>query len=179
MFEDGSRVAVGDAAAALDREDHPERRLACHRLRVIDRRRFLVLSAAAGMALACSPRSEQASASKVVNTAFEPAETTVDLGGVSMRTWAYAGRVPGPEIRIRKGETLRAAVTNRLPGHHHSLARAGDPQRHGRRSGADPAEIAADQSFQYEFVVPDAGTYWCYFHVGTQLDRGFRRADRR
>jgi FtsP/CotA-like multicopper oxidase with cupredoxin domain len=147
---------------------------------VIDRRRFLVLSAAAGMALACSPRSEQASASKVVNTAFEPAETTVDLGGVSMRTWAYAGRVPGPEIRIRKGETLRAAVTNRLPQgttiHWHGLAIRNDMD--GVPVLTQP-EIAADQSFQYEFVVPDAGTYWYYFHVGTQLDRGFRRADRR
>ena len=28
------------------------------------------------------------------------------------------------------------------------------------------------QKFTYDFVVPDAGTYWFHSHVGTQLDRG-------
>lgn len=43
-----------------------------------------------------------------------------------MRTWAYGGQVPAKEIRIRKGQTLRAAVTNKLPQetsvHWHGLA---------------------------------------------------------
>jgi hypothetical protein len=37
-----------------------------------------------------------------VDLAFEPAGTDIDLGGVSVRTWAYNDRVPGNEIRIRR-----------------------------------------------------------------------------
>ena len=34
------------------------------------------------------------------------------------------------------------------------------------------APIPAQGSFAYDFVVPDAGTYWYHSHVGAQLDRG-------
>ena len=87
-----------------------------------------------------------------------------------MRTWAYNGRVPGNEIRIRKGETLRAAVSNKLPTdtsiHWHGLAIVND------MDGVPPltqSPIPAGGDFTYDFVVPDAGTYWYHSHVGTQL----------
>jgi multicopper oxidase len=143
---------------------------------VIDRRGFLVLSAvgaAAGVVGACSPRAKPASAAKTVNVAFEPAETEIDLGGVSVRTWAYGGQLPGREIRIRKGETLRAQVSNTLPRdttiHWHGLAIPND------MDGVPvltQQPIPAGQGFTYEWVAPDTGTYWFYSHVGTQLDRG-------
>ena len=34
------------------------------------------------------------------------------------------------------------------------------------------AAVPNGQKFTYDFVVPDAGTYWFHSHVGTQLDRG-------
>ena len=91
-----------------------------------------------------------------------------------MRTWAYNGQVPGSEIRIRKGERLRADVTNKLPAdtsiHWHGIAIVND------MDGVPPLTqqpIPAGQgTFSYDFVVPDAGTYWYHSHVGTQLDRG-------
>ena len=147
---------------------------------MIDRRNFLVLSAmgaAAGIA-GCSSRAAQAPSSPVaaeaaVNAAFEPAETEIDLGGVTVRTWAYNGQVPGREIRIRKGERLRADVTNKLPAdtsiHWHGIAIVND------MDGVPPLTqqpIPAQGTFSYDFVVPDAGTYWYHSHVGTQLDRG-------
>lgn len=96
---------------------------------MIDRRGFLVLSAvgaAAGVLGGCSTRSQQSGAAKTVDHPLEAVETDVDLGGVTVRTWAYGGQVPGREIRIRKGETLRAQVTNKLPQdttvHWHGLA---------------------------------------------------------
>ncbi len=105
--------------------------------------------------------------------AVEAAETEIDLGGVVVRTWAWGGRVPGSEIRIRRGQTLRADVTNRLPKgttiHWHGLAIPNDMD--GVPVLTQP-EIAPGQSFRYEFVVPDAGTYYRHSHVGTQLDRG-------
>ena len=34
------------------------------------------------------------------------------------------------------------------------------------------APVPKGQTFNYDFVVPVAGTYWAHSHVGTQLDRG-------
>ena len=134
---------------------------------MIDRRQFLLLTAAAGVAAGCSSRTSEPRA-PAVDLTFEPAETEIDLGGVSVRTWAYNGRVPGNEIRIRKGETLRAAVSNKLPTdtsiHWHGLAIVND------MDGVPPltqSPIPAGGSFTYDFVVPDAGTYWYHSHVGT------------
>ena len=138
----------------------------------MDRRQFLVLSASAGVASACFRRSPQPTAAGV-DVAFEPAETEIDLGGVTVRTWAYGGQVPGRLIRIRKGGTLRAALTNRLSAdttiHWHGLAIPNDMD--GVPVLTQPP-VNPGQRFDYEFVVPDAGTYWYHSHVGTQLDRG-------
>ncbi len=105
--------------------------------------------------------------------AFEPAETEIDLGGVSVRTWAYGGQLPGTEIRIRKGATLRAQVSNTLPQdtsiHWHGLAIRNDMDGVPLLT---QAPIASGENLVYEFAVPDSGTYWYHSHVGTQLDRG-------
>jgi len=146
---------------------------------MIDRRGFLVLSAigAAGAVGACSMRSAEPAAQegtdKAVEVALNAAETEVDLGGVSVRTWTYTGTVPAKEIRLRKGQTLRAPVTNNLPQetsvHWHGLAIVNAMD--GVPVLTQPA-IAPGGNFLYEFVVPDAGTYYLHSHVGTQLDRG-------
>ena len=102
---------------------------------MLNRRGFLVLSAV-GAAAACSTTSNPAATTtsgaspNALDIALAPSPTQVDLGGVSVRTWAYDGQVPGREIRIRKGETLRAAVSNKLPAdtsiHWHGLAIVND-----------------------------------------------------
>jgi FtsP/CotA-like multicopper oxidase with cupredoxin domain len=104
---------------------------------------------------------------------FQPVETDVDLAGLTVRTWAYTDRLPGKEIRIRKGGRLRAAVTNKLPAdtsiHWHGIAIV------NAMDGVPPLTqppIPAGGQFTYDFVVPDAGTYWYHSHVGTQADRG-------
>ena len=147
---------------------------------MIDRRGFLVLSAigtAAGVAGACAtkspaPTAEEAS-SKPVEVALNAAESEVDLGGVTVKTWTYTGTVPAKEIRLHKGQTLRAPVTNHLPQetsvHWHGLAIPNAMD--GVPVLTQPA-IASGGNFTYEFVVPDAGTYYLHSHVGTQLDRG-------
>ncbi|MDY6996476.1 MAG: multicopper oxidase family protein [Actinomycetota bacterium] len=145
---------------------------------MIDRRRFLAVSAAgvaAGLAGACASRApvEPSGTAGVLEVPMRAAETEVDLGGVPVRTWTYTGTVPATEIRLRKGQTLRAPVTNTLPQettvHWHGLAipnaMDGVPVLTG------PA-IAPGGEFTYEFRVPDAGTYYLHSHVGTQLDRG-------
>ena len=144
-----------------------------HTDHMIERRGFLTLSAAAGLAVACSPRSESAGAADAVDVTLEPTATEIDLGGVTVGTWAYGREVPGREIRVRKGETLRAQVTNQLPVdttiHWHGVALRND------MDGVPvltQAPIPSGERFTYEFAVPDAGTYMYHSHVGTQLDRG-------
>lgn len=147
---------------------------------MIDRRQFLLLStgvaaAAAGIA-SCSSRTVPVAAEDSANLlemSFAPAPTQIDLGGVTVQTWAYGDAAPGPEIRLRKGQTLRATLTNDLPAdttlHWHGLAIPND------MDGVPvltQAAVPPGGDFVYEFRVPDAGTYWYHSHVGTQLDRG-------
>src|SRR5690606_17168534 len=75
--------------------------------------------------------------------------------------WCYNGAQPGPEIRVRQGGRLRVRVENRLPQettvHWHGirLPNAMDGVPHLTQKPIGPGE-----SFTYEFVCPDAGTYW-------------------
>jgi multicopper oxidase len=137
---------------------------------LIDRRRFLALSLLGAAAVACSKPKQNAS---VVEVAMTPSETDIDLGGVTVRTWAYDGQVPAKEIRLRQGQTLRAVLTNKLPDptsvHWHGLAIPNpmDGVPILTQPATDPG-----QSFTYAFIPPDTGTYWFHSHQGTQLDRG-------
>jgi multicopper oxidase len=148
---------------------------------MIDRRGFLVLSAmgaVTGVAGACSSRPQDSTTADTsepspVVANMTPAETDVDLGGVTVRTWTYTGTVPAKEIRLKKGGRLESVVTNRLPRettvHWHGLAIPNGMD--GVPVLTQPA-IAPNDTFRYHFTVPDAGTYYIHSHVGTQLDRG-------
>ncbi|MEV4113461.1 multicopper oxidase family protein [Nonomuraea sp. NPDC049695] len=100
-------------------------------------------------------------------------ESRVDLGGISVRTWAYDGRIPGAPIRVRAGEVIRARLTNQLPRdtsiHWHGLALRNNADG---VPGVTQEPVAAGAEFVYEFTAPDPGTYWFHPHSGTQLDRG-------
>ena len=97
----------------------------------------------------------------------------MSLGSKSVNTWTYNGGLPGPEIRLVEGDTLRVTVKNRLPTdttiHWHGvpLINAMDGVPDVTQSGIKPG-----QDFTYEFIVPTAGTYFYHPHVGVQLDRG-------
>lgn len=107
-----------------------------------------------------------------------PAPSTVNLVGdayPNTAVWAYGGQVPGPEIRVRHGETVRVAVTNGLAEpttvHWHGLrlpnAMDGVPE-------LTQPPIAPGESFLYEFPTIDAGTFWYHPHVRSdeQVGRG-------
>lgn len=109
----------------------------------------------------------------VRQVALRSEPTTVDLGGVQVQTWTYGGRLPGQEIRLTRGEVLRAEITNALPApttiHWHGIALRNDMDG---SPGITQPQIDPNGSFRYEFTVPDPGTYWFHPHVGLQLDRG-------
>lgn len=166
--------------SATDPSTHSNRRLS--------RRLFLAGAASAGLLAACSrpdtllgPGSDAVRAAEArrrhaggaVDVALTAGIATIDLGGRQVTTWAYDGRVPGKEIRVTDGQTLRARVTNQLPVdssvHWHGLAIRNDMDG---VPDLTTAPIKPHATASYEFVVPDPGTYWFHPHSGTQLDRG-------
>lgn len=110
---------------------------------------------------------------RVATYRFFAGPGVVDLAGTSVKTWLYDGRLPGSEIRVRKGDMLEVSFRNDLPVstsvHWHGLALRNDMDG---VPGVTMPPIAAGETFDYRFVVPDAGTYWFHPHTGVQLDRG-------
>ena len=107
---------------------------------------------------------------------IEAAEAELPLvQGGKLRVWAYNGRVPGPELRIRLGDTLRVRFTNRLPQattiHWHGVRvpNAMDGVPHVTQPPVEPGG-----TFTYEFTPKDAGTFWFHPHVRSseQVERG-------
>src|SRR5688572_24485006 len=94
----------------------------------VSRRQFLGLAAAAGLTLAtgCSGSTPPAAGpSPTGGLRLRAAPMRVDLAGHAVPTWGY-GTVPGPEIRLRAGDTMRVQLENELPEdttvHWHGLA---------------------------------------------------------
>ncbi len=104
------------------------------------------------------------------------APTTLSLlDGRALDVWAYDGQVPGPTLRASLGDRVRVRITNGLPQptsiHWHGIrlenAMDGVP-------GVTQAPIAPGESFTYEFVARDAGTFWFHPHTrgSEQIERG-------
>jgi FtsP/CotA-like multicopper oxidase with cupredoxin domain len=109
----------------------------------------------------------------VTTVSLDAAPGTVDLAGRTVQTWLFNAALTAPEIRLRKGDVLKATVGNNLPAatsvHWHGLALRNNMDG---VPGLTAPSIAPGQQFVYDFVVPDSGTYWYHPHVGVQLDRG-------
>ena len=79
--------------------------------------------------------------------------------------WLYNGETPGPEIRVKQGETVRVRFTNNLPEptsvHWHGIRIANSMDG---VSGLTQEPVQPGESFDYEFTVPDAGTFWYHAH---------------
>ncbi len=98
---------------------------------------------------------------------------TVDLAGRTVDTWLYGGQLAGPVVRLGAGDRLRARLDNQLPEattvHWHGLALRNDMDG---VPGLTMEPVASGKSFDYDFTVPDPGTYWLHSHVEMQRDRG-------
>ena len=104
---------------------------------------------------------------------LEVAPLNLEIGGRKVSTWGYGNGLPGPEIRVKEGDTLRVAVRNRLPQdttiHWHGLP---VPNEMDGVPGVTQPSIGPGEDFTYEFEVPVSGSYMYHSHVGVQLDRG-------
>jgi len=102
-------------------------------------------------------------------------EPLVGMPYLPTPVWAFGGGVPGPEIRLRLGESLPLAVVNALEVptsvHWHAVR---VPWRMDGVAGLTQPPILPGEHFDVDFVPPDAGTYWYHAHANTpeQVGRG-------
>ena len=156
-----------------------EKRLEVFRHR-LSRRSVLIAGGAALLGDALRPRTLRA-ATGIVEKTLVAGKNQIPLVGPSqeIQMWSYNGLVPGPELRLRQGETVRVEVQNELPEdttiHWHGLRvpNAMDGAPYVTQKPIQPSE-----SFTYEFPVPDAGTYWYHPHAHSaeQVGRGLMGA---
>ncbi len=112
----------------------------------------------------------------VVEIDMVAAESEVEIfDGVKTRVWSYNGTVPGPELRIKLGDTLKVNFTNNLPQettiHFHGVR---VPNAMDGVPGVTQEAIKPGEKFVYKFTPKDAGTFWFHPHVRTseQVERG-------
>ncbi|WP_170381524.1 multicopper oxidase family protein [Ruegeria atlantica] len=123
-------------------------------------RRLFLQSATA---LAVLPKAVRASSTDLV--ARKAIQQIAPDGFPETPVWSYGGGVPGPEIRLAQGARLQRRLVNDLPQpttiHWHGIridnAMDGVP-------GLTQDVVKSGGDFRYDFLVPDAGTYWYYAH---------------
>jgi len=107
-----------------------------------------------------------------VAIAAQPAMLSLVPGGPTP-VWTYNGQLPGPQIRARVGDRVIVHFTNQLPVettvHWHGLR---VPAAMDGMPGHSQAPIAPGGAFDYDFVVPDASTFWYHPHVDSARQVG-------
>lgn len=132
---------------------------------MITRRHFLAQGAATTAALTLPG---MAGANTAGFAEIRARTATVQLAPASYpRTeiWGYDGSVPGPELRVAQGERVQRSFLNELP-------QASSIHWHGIRidnamdgvAGLTQPAVDAGGRFDYDFLAPDAGTYWYHAH---------------
>lgn len=93
---------------------------------------------------------------------------------LTVQAWTYNGGIPGPVLRAQVGDRLIVHFTNHLPQpttiHWHGLRVP--IQMDGVPEISQP-EVPTGGSFTYDFIVPDAGTFWYHPHVMSAAQVGF------
>jgi FtsP/CotA-like multicopper oxidase with cupredoxin domain len=92
---------------------------------------------------------------------------TLEIGpGVTVKTLAYNGQVPGPLLRLREGVPVTIDVTNASEGpdlvHWHGLAI--DSLNDGAMEEGSPM-ISAGSTHRYVFTPKPSGTRWYHTHA--------------
>ena len=89
---------------------------------------------------------------------------SVEAGGAAETAWTFNGGVPGPTIRMRRGDRARVLLEN-------GLAEATIVHWHGLHvpevaDGHPRLAVAPGASYRYDFTVDQrAGTYWYHPHA--------------
>ena len=109
---------------------------------------------------------------KVFHLTAEPIVWEV-ARGLTIRTWGYNGTVPGPMMELAAGDRVRIYVTNHLPAptsvHWHGVLL---PCGQDGVSGLTQPAIQPGETFRYEFIFPDAGTFMYHPHFDSMTQEG-------
>lgn len=95
--------------------------------------------------------------------------------GKTLPVWTYNNSVPGPEIRVKQGDTVKINLKNELPEpvtiHWHGVP---VPNNMDGIPGVTQNAVQPGKSFTYEFKAEVPGTYWYHSHQDSvnQVDRG-------
>ncbi len=93
--------------------------------------------------------------------------------GKTVDAYAYNGQVPGPELRVTEGDTVRVTVKNALQEpttvHWHGVE---VPVGMDGVLGLSQAPIQPGDTFTYEFVAIPAGTRWYHAHANELAQQG-------
>ena len=93
--------------------------------------------------------------------------------GEVINAYAYNGQVPGPELRVQEGDSVRVRVTNALTEpttiHWHGVD---VPVTMDGAPGLSQQPIEPGGTFIYEFVAKPAGTRWYHAHVNELAQQG-------
>ncbi|MEO7049453.1 MAG: multicopper oxidase family protein [Ferruginibacter sp.] len=91
-----------------------------------------------------------------------------------VKAWGFNNQLPGPVIKAKKGDTLVIKVKNELDEptmiHWHGIRLTASMD--GTGEAQKPIQPGA--TYEYNFVVPDAGTFWYHSHHNEteQMERG-------
>src|SRR5262249_32517677 len=102
-----------------------------------------------------------------------PADAPGRAANQAPALWGYDGLVPGPVLRVKRGEMVKLRLLNELAAettlHWHGgrLSNVMDGVAH-----LTQAPIAPGASFDYRFTAPDAGTFW--YHPPRQASERLR-----
>ena len=138
------------------------------------RSQFLLAGAGAMVAAALPPLSRRALASDTVDYTLTSAPLNFSPApGVTFAGQAFNGTIPGPVLRLKYGQRLRAKFVNNSgePGtiHWHGMIL---PNKMDGVPGVTQAAVPDRESFLYEFTPDPSGTRWYHDHVGDGVARG-------
>jgi manganese oxidase len=93
--------------------------------------------------------------------------------GLTLHTWGYNGRTPGPVIEAVEGDRVRIYVTNRLPSptsvHWHGQL---VPNGMDGVAGLTQPDIPVGGTFKYEFILPHPATFLYHPHFEEMTEGG-------
>ncbi|EIT84304.1 multicopper oxidase type 3 [Fictibacillus macauensis ZFHKF-1] len=92
-----------------------------------------------------------------------------------VRAWTYGGTVPGTAISVKQGEVVSVKLVNQLKQpisiHWHGVPL---PNTEDGIPGQTQDAVAPNETYTYQFIAKDAGTYWYHSHQDSvnQVDKG-------
>jgi FtsP/CotA-like multicopper oxidase with cupredoxin domain len=102
-------------------------------------------------------------------------KTNWEMKGKQYEAFTYNGTVPGEEIRVKEGDWIKVNLTNNLDEpttiHWHGMTL---PNKMDGVAGVTQNAVLPGDTFTYEFLAAEAGTYWYHSHQQSfsQVDRG-------